>query len=223
MAVKKFVPKGKDAASGDVESRLISIFKTAGGTTAAQAVAQVTDLGISAESSVAQFLENPPAGYELQKRKGEGGATVYRLAQERPGAGSGGTLHTDEEETGMATKTVKKAANKKVAVAKVNGTKVTKVIKAVTKKSSNEKAGKKTGVIAAMRQVMVGKSCTKEEVVAAVAKLFLDRKPESMASTFSTNFAGKNPVQQKLKGHTVTQSKKDGVIYYQLKLAKTSS
>ena len=73
------------------------------------------------------------------------------------------------------------------------------------------------------RQVMVGKPCTKKEVVAAVAKLFTDRKAESMASTFSTNFAGENPVQQKLKGHTVTRSKKDGVIYYQVKLAKATS
>ena len=210
MAVKKFTPKGKAPVGEDVAARLTHIFSTSGGTTAAQAVAQVADLGVSAESSVEQFLAALPKGYALQQRKGEGGAAVYRLAPEQPGAGPGGTQY--KEGTGMATKTgVKKAGKKagKKAMAKakkpsING-----------KKAVGETKGDGSNKLT-LREFMLtsinGKPLTKDSLLSACEKQFPGRTRAAMASTFS-GVVGGNHVRIP-EGWRIHAKKENGEISY---------
>ena len=218
MAVKKFTPKGKAPVGGeDVASRLIRIFSTSGGTTAAQAMAQLDDLGVLAESSVEQFLAASPKGYTLQQRKGEGGAAVYRLAPEQPGAGPGGTQQ--EEEGQMATA----AAVKKT----VGKNKVGKAGKAGKASEKAPKVGKatnaKTRSAGFVKAVIAGlvKPLTKEALATELAKKFPERDVESIKRTLGSLLGW---YLKQRKGIKVSSAKNEGVILYQItKLTKATS
>ena len=105
----------------------------------------------------------------------------------------------------MAT-SAKKAAAKKVA-------------------ANNNKAKKvptRVGVIAYFLKLLSEKELTKEQVLTSAAKHFPDRDPKGMGSTFKIQIGGNKP-RQVGQGHQIKQVKKEGVIYYQVKLAKATS
>lgn len=235
--VTKFRPKGKkaapaaaqeqglpaepspqsDATNGGIHEFLIKLFSSEKGITREFAVEGLVKWsgGVLTTEQAAAKIEhflvaaNDPAltpEYRLKARGAEGTPDrLYRLVPVPPAAQT--RRGTAKGEKDMAATT--KERTKKTAKGATNGT------RAKARKTSGV-LRTPVGIIASMIEVMSKTPITLTDVIGKLAKKFPDRAPESMTSTFRTNFGGTKPFQVRERGVNLKVTKKDGTIFYQV-------